>query len=93
MGPRWGKNGKELYYRAPDGKVMAVEIKADTVFQSGIPKPLFQAPSNLETFLAIPLPNWDASTDGNRFLLMTSAAEGTPAPFTVVLNWQAGLKK
>jgi Tol biopolymer transport system component len=93
MGPRWRRDGKELYYRAPDGKVMAVEVTTDTVFRSGTPKPLFHAPSNLETFLTIPLPNWDVSTDGNRFLLMTSAEEGTPAPFTVVLNWQAGLKK
>jgi Tol biopolymer transport system component len=93
MGPRWRRDGKELYYRAPDGIVMVVEVKAGTAFQSATPKPLFQAPSNLETFLPIPLPNWDASGDGNRFLLMTSAAEGTPAPFTVVLNWQAELKK
>jgi eukaryotic-like serine/threonine-protein kinase len=93
MGPRWRRDGKKLYYRAPDGKVMVVEVQAGTAFQSETSKPLFQAPSNLETFLPIALPNWDVSDDGNRFLLMTSAAEGTPAPFTVVLNWQAGLKK
>jgi Tol biopolymer transport system component len=92
-GPRWGKDGKELYYRAPDGKVMVVEVTAGTAFQPGTPKPLFQAPSNLETFMTIPLPSWDVTSDGNRFLLMTPAAGAKQAPFTVVLNWRAGLKQ
>jgi eukaryotic-like serine/threonine-protein kinase len=92
-GPRWRKDGKELYYRAPDGKVMVVEVTAGTVLQPGTPKPLFQAPSTLETFMGIPSPSWDATSDGNQFLLMTPAAEGKQAPFSVVLNWQAGLKK
>jgi Tol biopolymer transport system component len=92
-GPRWRKDGKELYYRAPDGKVMVVEVTAGTVLQPGTPKPLFQAPSNLDTFLTISLPSWDVTSDGNRFLLMTPAAGGKQAPFTVVLNWQAGLKQ
>jgi hypothetical protein len=36
---------------------------------------------------------WDASADGKRFLIDVPATESTPAPFTVVLNWQAGLKR
>jgi Tol biopolymer transport system component len=34
-GPRWRRDGKELYYRTPNGKVMAVAVAADTVFQVG----------------------------------------------------------
>jgi serine/threonine protein kinase len=93
MGPRWRSDGKELYYLAPDGKVMVVEVTPGTVFQPGKPKSLFQAPSNLESYLGIPLPSWDVASDGNRFLLMTPAPGAKQVPFTVVLNWQAGLKK
>jgi Tol biopolymer transport system component len=47
-GPRWRRDGKELYYSAPDRTVMAVEISADTTFRTGIRKPLFQAPLDIE---------------------------------------------
>ena len=33
------------------------------------------------------------SADGQKFLIPTLLAQGDSAPFTVVLNWQAGLKK
>ena len=92
-GARWGRDGRELYYRAPDGKVMVVEVDEGAAFRSGTPKQLFPAPSNLETFLTVPLPNWDVSKEGNRFLLMAPATQGNPTPFTVVLNWQTGLGK
>ena len=37
--------------------------------------------------------DWDATADGKRFLVAVPINESTPAPFTSVLNWQAGLKK
>src|SRR5208282_1505365 len=43
-GVRWRGDGKELYYLAPDRKVMAVEIAANLVFRAGVPKALFQTP-------------------------------------------------
>jgi Tol biopolymer transport system component len=91
IGARWRGDGKELYYCAPDGKVMAVEVTAGTVFQAGPPKPLFQA-----QFAITPreLPSWDVTSNGNRFLIAKPVvAEGTPSPFTVVLNWTALLKR
>ena len=90
-GPRWRRDGKELYYRAPDGKVMAVEIMARQAFQSGTPKPLFQVP--LIPGRTIPISIWDVTSDGSRFLLTTPATESSPSPFTVILNWTAILKK
>jgi serine/threonine protein kinase len=90
-GPRWRKDGRELYYRAPDGKVMVVEVTAGTVFQLGTPEPLFQPPPAGISMLSMPLTQWDVTSDGNRFLLPTQGADATP--FTVVLNWQAGPKK
>jgi serine/threonine protein kinase len=90
-GPRWRRDGKELYYRTPDGKVMAVKVTADTVFQLGTPKPLFQAPPGQGSWSSIAI--WDVTSDGNRFLMSTPAGDAIPAPFTVVVNWIAGLKR
>jgi hypothetical protein len=94
IGPRWRGNGRELYYRAPDGKVMAVEITPGPRFQFGMPKPLFQAPPDLsEQAILYAFPTWDVTADGNRFLLPAPVAESSPSPFTVILNWPSLLKK
>jgi len=94
MSPRWNNNGKELFYVAPDGTVMSVEVSGNAVFQSGTPKPLFK-PQGLA-----PQPSyffdWDASSDGKKFIfavLQSASGAAPPARFTVVLNWPALLKK
>ena len=93
--PRWNGNGKELFYMAPDGTVMSVEVSGgQTTFQSGIPKPLFKpkalTPQPSDYFY------WDASSDGKKFILDVSPRAKTAAPpprLTVVLNWPSLLKK
>jgi eukaryotic-like serine/threonine-protein kinase len=93
-GPRWRGDGKELYYIAPDGNVIAVEITAGTIFRAGTPKRLFQAPSNRSIYAYAPaFSTWDVAADGTRFLMPAPAAASSPSPFTVVLNWTALLKK
>jgi Tol biopolymer transport system component len=83
--PRWRGDGRELFYRAPDGKMMAVEVTAGPEFKGGTPAPLFQTPSG--TIVG------DVTADGKRFLLVTPVGPSASAPFTVVLNWTAALKK
>ena len=87
--------GNELYYRAPDGTVMAVEVFAKTEFNAGIPKSLFRAPPDIIqlTSLYADVPSWDVTESGDRFILSTAAVESAPSPFTVVLNWTSLLKK
>ncbi len=79
--PRWRGDGQELYFRAPDGSLLAVEITTSPVFRASSPKPIgsFRASS------------WDATMDGKRFL--ASVTTGGAPTYTVELNWQAGLKK
>ncbi len=85
--PRWRGDGKELYYLAPDGLLMAVDISESLMFHAGAPKPLFRVPSHVGSSSDN---NWDVTRDGKRFLF---AAESTQGPFTVVLNWPSLLKK
>jgi len=85
--PRWRRDGKELYYIAPDRKMMAVSVKLGPPFEPGVAVPLF------ETRVVGFFP-YDVSADG-RFLLYTpsEAEAAAPSPVTIVLNWQAELKR
>src|SRR5712692_1489429 len=40
--PHWRRDGKELFYLAGDGKLMAVPIEGGPTFSPGVPVPLFQ---------------------------------------------------
>ena len=85
--PRWRKDGKELYYIAPDRKMMAVPVTLGPPFQPGVAVPLF------DTRVA-GFHSYDVSPDG-RFLLYSPTETEAPAssPVTIVVNWQAGVKQ
>jgi eukaryotic-like serine/threonine-protein kinase len=84
--PMWRQDGKELYYLDLEGKLIAVSIVAGSDFQADAPKALFQAPPGAAGS------RWAPSPDGKRFLFLVPETQ-EQAPLTVVLNWQAGLKK
>jgi Tol biopolymer transport system component len=92
---RWRGDGKELFFRAADGKMMAVPVRAVTgaksSFEAGATVALFDAQMARE-----PAPSfeYDVTADGRRFLINKAGGSGaTSPPLTVVTNWQAGLKK
>jgi hypothetical protein len=87
---RWRRDGKELFYIALDGRLMAVPIRVASTAQTievGSPVPLFATRVGGE--LSYPF-NWeyDISPDGQRFL-MNTIIEEAPSPITVILNWKA----
>jgi eukaryotic-like serine/threonine-protein kinase len=84
--PRWRRDGKELFYLADDEKLMAVEIKSGANFEAGAPKLLFDTHAqNVD---------YDVTADGQRFIVIMPVEQAqVRSPITVVLNWQAGLKK
>ena len=87
--PRWRADGRELYYLSEDRKLMAVSVGSGPSF--GTPQALFQTRvvvgvNSLRT-------HYVPSRDGQRFLINTQIADAAPVPITVVLNWQAGLKR
>jgi len=85
---RWSHNGAELFYVAPDNKLMAAAVNGKGAsFETGAVKPLFEVQAARATF------SYDVSADGQRFLINTAPDHTESAPITVVLNWAAGLKK
>jgi dipeptidyl aminopeptidase/acylaminoacyl peptidase len=85
-GAIWRADGKELFYLAPDRKLMSVAVETQPTFRvGGPPQPLFQAPRGVLFF--------DVSRDGQRFLIPVPEGAGTTSPpYKVVLNWTSTLK-
>jgi serine/threonine protein kinase/Tol biopolymer transport system component len=87
--PSWRSDGKEIFYRALDQKLMGVEVTTSDAFQAGVPKPLFlmrlQAGNARNKYVAAP--------DGQRFLLVAPLGREAMTPTTVVLNWFAELTR
>jgi serine/threonine protein kinase/Tol biopolymer transport system component len=92
--PRWSRDGKELFYFAPDSTLMAVSVTTTGgTFQPGVPKALFRAPIlGGAGGGAGGAWRWDISPDGKRFLINTALDEATASPVTIVLNWQSAVK-
>jgi len=90
--PQWPKDGKEIFYIAEDRTLMAVPVKlgGPDSFQVGQAKPLFRL-SMVSNFI-VPR-SYAVSNDGQRFLTPEIPGGASAPPLTVVLNWQAGLKK
>jgi serine/threonine protein kinase/Tol biopolymer transport system component len=71
--PRWRGDGKELYYVAPDGHMMVVDMQLGATIEPGVPRTLFETrlPSDvlgLRTSFAV-------TADGERFLLAAPLAQ------------------
>ena len=83
--PRWRADGKELYFVAPDGKLMAASITAPgATFAAGTPVPLF--PVLLAPGVGNNRQEYVVSHDG-RFLINQPAEAAATAPITLILNW------
>ena len=82
--PLWRKDGRELYYLATDGTLMAVDVLNGASLQVGRPKALFRAPitADILTYRN----QYAVDADGQRFLF---DSPGEREPINVVVNWNA----
>jgi serine/threonine protein kinase/Tol biopolymer transport system component len=83
---RWSTNGKEIFYIAPDRRLMAVGIDlAAGAAGVGTPKPLFM--TRLAPIRSISRQQYVVAPDGQRFLI-SSVEEPQMSPITLILNWK-----
>jgi dipeptidyl aminopeptidase/acylaminoacyl peptidase len=87
--PRWRRDGKEIFYLSPDGRLMSAAV------ETAPGSPTFKASPPVELFatsvLGISVPNrqqYAVSADGQRFLLNVPAENASVSPITVILNWK-----
>jgi len=83
--PRWRGDGKEIFYIAPNGMLMAVPVNAESSFVTGTPQPLFlihgRAPiSSSDIF------TYDVAKDGQRFLVNRYVKPEHVQPLTILLS-------
>jgi Tol biopolymer transport system component len=79
---RWRRDGRELFYAAPDNRLMAVPNRGGSKegpIDFGTPVALFP--------LGLGATNYIVSPDGRRFLL--NQVGETPAAVAIILNWKA----
>ncbi len=90
--PRWRRDGKELFYLAPDSRLMAAEVKTGAGFEAGLPSPLFQTHPR-QPLSAMDFFTYDVTADGQKFLVNSKTDTSNTAPLSVVLNWSSEIEK
>jgi dipeptidyl aminopeptidase/acylaminoacyl peptidase len=90
--PRWRRDGKELFFVAPDNRLMVVPVARPSnglALNVGAPVALFATRLAL---MGAPKHQYAVAADGQRFLMVVSADETIAPPITIVQNWLAGLQ-
>jgi eukaryotic-like serine/threonine-protein kinase len=87
--PKWRRDGHELFYIAPDRKLMVVEVKLGATFEAKAPQPLFS--TRVLTFTEFPS-HYAVTRDGQRFLISSQVDEAGLNTISVFVNWAAESK-
>ena len=89
--PTWRSDGQEIVYRGVDQRLMAADVSVvGETFQVGVPRALFAARLNIVGNVRN---RYAPTADGQRFLLIAPLGRDAMAPTTVVLNWDADIKR
>ena len=88
--PVWRRDGKELYFLAPDFRFMAAAVETTSSFRADTPVALFPIVGNPGLFVVGR--QYAVSRDGQRFLFNMRERQ-TTAPLTVIVNWTSTLQK
>jgi eukaryotic-like serine/threonine-protein kinase len=91
--PLWRGDGKELFFLALDGTLMAAPIETKPEFQSASPQALFSSRSITITSGSTGRRQYAVTRDGKRFLVITSERSLSGSPLTIVVNWLAAVQK
>ena len=86
--PRWSRDGQELYFVAPDARMMAAQIHATaTTLQADVPEPLFatQKLGGGQNVIAHGH-QYDVARDGRFLINMDVEASGPP--IVLLMNWR-----
>jgi Tol biopolymer transport system component len=82
--PKWCCNGRELFYLAQDGRLMAVSVTGGSTWANQTPHALFKTHAADMPTPIIGRNQYDVTADGQRFLIVQ---ERPDSPITVVVNW------
>ena len=87
--PKWRGDGKELFYTAADGQLMAADVQEGKAGPDvSFPTALF----GLEVVINLVNDDCGVSADGQRFLVKVHPDEDAEARMHVITNWTSLLK-
>ena len=84
--PRWRADGRELFYLAPDRRIMSVAVSTTPAFSPGPSRVLFRVENIRADITSFA---FDVTRDGQRFLINRLRPRPTDTGITCVLNWTA----
>jgi eukaryotic-like serine/threonine-protein kinase len=88
--PQWRRDGREIFYLAPDNTMMAVPVQATAGrFTAAAPQALFTAPVDQRKSIRN---QYAVSADGQRFLVLAVTDRDAPQA-VVVTNWRTLLRR
>ena len=91
-GARWRRDGRELFYLAPDGSLMGVQVRG-TGSRWTATSPVKVLEPGYWSREALIGPAYDVSPDGKRFLVVTPPSDqGEPPDLVVIQHWDEELK-
>jgi serine/threonine-protein kinase len=82
--PLWARDGRELFYVAPDGALMRVAVANGPTWTAGTPSKVIEGRYVVNT--AVPYRNYDIAADGQRFLMIKAGDDANSAPQIVVVQ-------
>jgi eukaryotic-like serine/threonine-protein kinase len=82
--PTWRRDGREIFYIAADGAMMAVPVTSESRFEHGPESTLFHTQS--QQVLAPFAPSYAVGADGKTFLIRSELTMGAYRTITVVAN-------
>jgi Tol biopolymer transport system component len=84
---RWSRDGRKLFYIAPDRKLMVVDVDTKGKFTASAPRPLFQTHITAPSYV---YRQYDVSPSGDSFIINSL---NPASPLTLLTNWTADLRK
>ena len=87
LSPEWRRDGAGLFFEDPRQPyaIMQADLRPGAQLSMGAPRDVGRVPDDLQGI--------DASRDGKRLLVLRPAEKARPQTFTVVQDWQAGLRR
>ena len=86
--PAWRGDGRELFFRSPDGQLMAVDVEERAErLEVTLPTALFEVGRSAPW-----VDQYAVSADGQRFLVKVPVEQESPERIHVVTNWTSLLE-
>ena len=82
--PRWGRDGKEIFYVAPGSLLMSAAVEDPVQMAFASPKALFRLPGQAQPAGGF---SYDVSREARRFLVLNTTPPVNARNLSVVFNW------